>query len=248
MSYSASFEYLCYVSTTIINISFSAGIDLDVRIWRLHTSDSCRRHIMTSKDGPRAERVNVLLLSILRSSCHSILTCCNELDFVNCMLFLYHIQYCGEPLWPRGSLLGLRLQGFEVRILCLKGRSSHHPQEVLLAQFSLYVHKSCLKPDSFIFLSNPSKQDTFTQWRFNVGRRRSLADDGPTLIRHRVNVSCLLGFVSCNQLNSYNDVLYPLAQTWIIVGPASWTVDQHWWKNGLMYFVGWAHKFPAVMN
>ena len=29
--------------------------------------------------------------------------------------------------------------------------SYHHPQEVLLAQFSLYVHKSGLKPDSFHF-------------------------------------------------------------------------------------------------
>ena len=28
-------------------------------------------------------------------------------------------------------------------------QSSHHSQEVLLAQFSLYVHKSGLKPDSF---------------------------------------------------------------------------------------------------
>ena len=28
-------------------------------------------------------------------------------------------------------------------------QSSHHPQEVLLAQFSLYVHKGDLKPDSF---------------------------------------------------------------------------------------------------
>ena len=27
--------------------------------------------------------------------------------------------------------------------------SSHHPHEVLLVQFSLYVHKSGLKPDSF---------------------------------------------------------------------------------------------------
>ena len=27
--------------------------------------------------------------------------------------------------------------------------SSHHPQEVLLAQFSLYVHKGGIKPDSF---------------------------------------------------------------------------------------------------
>ena len=31
--------------------------------------------------------------------------------------------------------------------------SSHHPQEVLLAQFSLYVHKGGLKPDSFHFIS-----------------------------------------------------------------------------------------------
>ena len=30
--------------------------------------------------------------------------------------------------------------------------SSHHPQEFLLAQFSLYVHKGGLKPDSFHFL------------------------------------------------------------------------------------------------
>ena len=28
-------------------------------------------------------------------------------------------------------------------------QSSHHPQEVLLAQFSLYVHKGGLKPNSF---------------------------------------------------------------------------------------------------
>ena len=31
-------------------------------------------------------------------------------------------------------------------------QSSHHPQEVLLAQFSLYVHKVGLKPD-FTFIS-----------------------------------------------------------------------------------------------
>ena len=31
-------------------------------------------------------------------------------------------------------------------------KSSHHPQEVLLAQFSLYVHKGGLKPDSFHFI------------------------------------------------------------------------------------------------
>ena len=31
-------------------------------------------------------------------------------------------------------------------------QSSHHPQEVLLAQFSLYVHNGGLKPDSFHFI------------------------------------------------------------------------------------------------
>ena len=35
----------------------------------------------------------------------------------------------------------------------VSSQSSHHPQEVLLAQFSLYVHKGGLKPDSFHFSS-----------------------------------------------------------------------------------------------
>ena len=29
-------------------------------------------------------------------------------------------QYCGEPPWPRSSVLGLRPPGFEFRILCLE--------------------------------------------------------------------------------------------------------------------------------
>ena len=40
----------------------------------------------------------------------------------------------------------------------VSSQSSHHPQEVLLAQFSLYVHKGGLKPDSFHFFF---KQLTF---------------------------------------------------------------------------------------
>ena len=36
----------------------------------------------------------------------------------------------------------------------VSSQSSHHPQEVLLAQFSLYVHKGGLKPDSFHFMSS----------------------------------------------------------------------------------------------
>ena len=36
----------------------------------------------------------------------------------------------------------------------VSSQSSHHPQEVLLAQFSLYVHKGGLKPDSFHYFCN----------------------------------------------------------------------------------------------
>ena len=35
---------------------------------------------------------------------------------------------------------------------------SHHPQEVLLAQFSLYVHKGGLKPDSFHFFDSSMRR------------------------------------------------------------------------------------------
>ena len=34
----------------------------------------------------------------------------------------------------------------------VSSHSSHQPQEVLMAQFSLYVHKCGLKPDSFYFI------------------------------------------------------------------------------------------------
>ena len=50
----------------------------------------------------------------------------------------------------------------------VSSQSSHHPQEVLLAQFSLYAHKGGLKPDSFHFyvIAKPSKNKTLhtTTW------------------------------------------------------------------------------------
>ena len=36
----------------------------------------------------------------------------------------------------------------------VSSHTSHQPQEVLLVQFSLYVHKGGIKPDSFPFLPN----------------------------------------------------------------------------------------------
>ena len=43
------------------------------------------------------------------------------------------------------------LEGLNFESCVWRAVSSHHPQEVLLAQFSLYVHNSGLKPDSFHF-------------------------------------------------------------------------------------------------
>ena len=40
----------------------------------------------------------------------------------------------------------------------VSSQSSHHPQEVLLAQFSLYVHKGGLKPESVHFVSETQLQ------------------------------------------------------------------------------------------
>ena len=45
----------------------------------------------------------------------------------------------------------------------VSSQSSHHPQEVLLAQFSLYVHKGGLKPDSFHFIFMMLKRDQVTE-------------------------------------------------------------------------------------
>ena len=50
----------------------------------------------------------------------------------------------------------------------VSSQSSHHPQEVLLAQFSLYVHKGGLKPDSFHFIFEntfSSHKSVIIYWR-----------------------------------------------------------------------------------
>ena len=68
--------------------------------------------------------------------------------------------------------------------------SSHHPQEVLLAQFSLYVHKGGLKPDSFHFYG-PCKHDKYNKTMM-LQCWASVEDGGPTIKHHCFNVSCLL--------------------------------------------------------
>ena len=54
----------------------------------------------------------------------------------------------------------------------VSSQSSHHPQEVLLAQFSLYVHKGGLKPDSFHFITSricTEKRGLFCAWNAHRG-------------------------------------------------------------------------------
>ena len=48
----------------------------------------------------------------------------------------------------------------------VSSQSSHHPQEVLLAQFSLYVHKGGLKPDSFHFIYRDAQIQVSENYRY----------------------------------------------------------------------------------
>ena len=82
----------------------------------------------------------------------------------------------------------------------VSSQSSHHPQEVLLAHFSLYVHKGGLKPDSFHFyillellrdhgwltrtrISRHLQRDMVAQWW------ACICNVGPQLNQCRLNVT-----------------------------------------------------------
>ena len=79
----------------------------------------------------------------------------------------------------------------------VSSHSSHHPQEVLLAQFSLYVHKGGLRPDSFHFyyvfvvsyfngdrsLTKNKNLTNTTHRPCAFYRRPTVCDAGPTLIQ-----------------------------------------------------------------
>ena len=56
------------------------------------------------------------------------------------------------------DLQGLNFASYVWR--AVSSHSSHHPQEVLLTQFSLYVHKSGLKTDSFLFTYTSAHSET----------------------------------------------------------------------------------------
>ena len=73
----------------------------------------------------------------------------------------------------------------------VSSQSSHHPQEVLLAQFSLYVHKSGLKPDSFHFISFPSNTNLV---RNSV--HLLVKTTAPSVKQRFCNIFIFMGFIS----------------------------------------------------
>ena len=66
-----------------------------------------------------------------------------------CIITMYHTHIDREVACSASDRQGSNFESCVWRTV--SSQSSHHPQEVLLAQFSLYVHKGGLKPDSFHF-------------------------------------------------------------------------------------------------
>ena len=70
----------------------------------------------------------------------------------------------------------------------VSSQSSHHPQEVLLAQFSLYVHKGGLKPDSFHFskriIHNEISQQKRDVGPISIHGWSAVCNVNPALIQH----------------------------------------------------------------
>ena len=50
----------------------------------------------------------------------------------------------------------------------VSSHSSHHPERVLLDQFSLYVHKGGLKPDSFYCRTNLVSRSNMCNWGLGI--------------------------------------------------------------------------------
>ena len=100
-----------------------------------------------------------------------------------------------EIAWSASDRQGSNIESCVWRTVSC--HSSHHPQEVLLAQFSLYVHKGGLKPDSFYFclgeiLCTIKKYSLARGWillsiifctfRRNLDRRTSSCDSSVVLL------------------------------------------------------------------
>ena len=83
----------------------------------------------------------------------------------------------------------------------VSSQSFHHPQEVLLAQFSLYVHKGGLKPDSFHFIYNRSIFAYLVRCYVRTQQTRDIAPMVGQRRRRCANINSTLG-KCCNNNDS----------------------------------------------
>ena len=93
----------------------------------------------------------------------------------------------------------------------VSSQSSHHPQEVLLAQFSLYVHKGGLKPDSFHFLSWKYLSTALYIVHMTTGQHIKRRSIWPQLRWERTNSM----YHSCNLENLINKYSGVFANPWL---------------------------------
>ena len=121
----------------------------------------------------------------------------------------------------------------------VSSQSSHHPQEVLLAQFSLYVHKGGLKPDSFHFLPlrGSSTQPITAAW-VDYRWLDKYFDDHADQTRIQTRWGCS----EARQISGWSQQTHEAwSQCRINAGPPSTTVTQHWFYIGWMPRVCWDH-------
>ena len=159
------------------------------------------------------------------------------------------IQYWGEPLWPGGSVFGLRPPGLECQILCLKGSvtSFISPSYTKIFQRVKGWHDHHLA--SGILPQKTCDVDPRLSLRWPTANGVD-----PALTRHCVSVWCLSGggvptrrqlLLSENTRRWLNAGLMmcgrhrepareSLTHCWINVGPASTTLAQHWSSIGWM--------------
>ena len=83
----------------------------------------------------------------------------------------------------------------------VSSQSSHHPQEVLLAQFSLYVHKGGLKPDSFHFISTKHFVNSMRMFVQILTQKRKLIILAAGLVNHPVSLTEDLSFLLENNMH-----------------------------------------------
>ena len=130
----------------------------------------------------------------------------------------------------------------------VSSQSSHHPQEVLLAQFSLYVHKGGQKPDSFHLLLKDNdliRIPDFTWFGFNrrgIYKKASKDSGGvgilvrDSLFRHfNVNIvdQSVQGIIGIELVNKATDYIVRLYSCYLPPEGSPWANINVFYEHSL---------------